>query len=337
MQEHMLYVRKLYDQELGYRKGEPKKAGRYFFISKKVIPYFPPLSEWIRNDHVIVNVIPPNSDKIVLSKYVYHNDKIVDRKSNGRDEFRLYLNDDNDPGGDYFKPGDIVVLDKFRIKDETAYKIYHYPASANGVDYKQLEKLIETSRIEGQHALVPESYVPFINIKHSLDLEQKIIPKQIVEEELEAKFEIQPEPPLPPEIMEQEFQYTNLIKENAFRDLLLYFYNYKCAITGNVIGYKGLSNLQAAHIIPDQYGGPMHPKNGIPLSRDLHWAFDIGLYTINKDYRVSVHDEVLDIPVMKEINDKKLLLPADERAWPSSFSIEWHNKNIFGIFLSKLE
>jgi hypothetical protein len=335
--EPMLYVRKLYDQELGYRKGKPKQAGRYFFITKKVIPYFPLLSDWIRNDHVIVNVIPPNSNRIVLSNYVYHNDKIVDNKPNGRDEFRLYLNNDIDPGGDYFKSEDIIVISRLKIKDETIYKIFHYPVSKKGEEYEQLEKLIASTQIPGSHVLVPYSMVKFIGPFGDIKLEQKIIPKEIIEQELKASPELQPPPPLPPEIMEIEFKFTSVIREASFRDLLLYFYDYKCAITGNVMKYQGVINLQAAHIIPDTYGGPAHPKNGIPMSRDIHWAFDIGFFTIDNNHTIIVHEKVKDIPALKEINGRKMLLPVDQRAWPSEHSINWHNDKIYGLFLNRLE
>lgn len=341
MAERILYARKLYDQELGYRKGEPKQAGRYFFVSKQAISYFPPLSSKIRNDRLLINLIPPSSDRIVLTKYIYHNDKIVDKKPGGRDEFRLYLNSENDPDGDFFKPGDIVVLNKYRAKDELVYRAYYFPVSEKGDEYDQIEQMIEQSRIRGGHALIPASKLPFIKLTGFPSLEEKVVPKDVAEEELEEPVEeelksIQLQP-LPIEVMMEEFKFTSIIRENAFRDLLLYFYDNKCAVTGTVIKYGNLINLQAAHIIPDLYGGPTHPKNGIPLSRDLHWAFDVGFFTINTDYMVAVHGKVLDVPLLKGINGKKILLPADERAWPSPYSLEWHNKNVFGIFSQKTE
>ena len=43
-------------------------------------------------------------------------------------------------------------------------------------------------------------------------------------------------------------------------------------------------NVQAAHLWPDSWLGPLRPSNGILLSLDLHWAFDIGQFTIDNDY-----------------------------------------------------
>ncbi|MCK4481617.1 HNH endonuclease [Candidatus Bathyarchaeota archaeon] len=340
MAERIIYARKLYDQELGYRKEEPRKAGRYIFISKRAIPYFPPLSTNIRNDYLFVNLIPPTSDRIVLTKYVYHNDRIVDQKPYGRDEFRLYLNSENDPNGDYFKPDDIVLIDKYTVKDEFVYRIYHFPVEEKSTEYKMIEQLIMKGQIKGgRHALIETAKLPFLELQKTYPFGDKVIPPEIIEDELgqPVEDELKSLKPLilPQEIMKQEFRFTNIIRERAFRDLLLYFYEYRCAIKGTGMKYKNLINLEAAHIIPGLYGGPAHPKNGIPMSRDLHWAFDLGFFTISKNYSVIIHDDVSEIPEMKAIDGSGILLPQDKRAWPSQFSLEWHQKNIFGIFSIK--
>lgn len=341
MKEKILYARKLYEQELGYRKGKPKKAGRYFYISKQAISYFPPLSSRIRNDSVLVNVIPPGSGSTVLTHYIYHNDKIVDQKPGGRDEFRLYLNSGNDPDRDFFKPGDIVVLEKYQETGELIYRMHYFPVSEKGDMYDQIDRMIEESNIPRGHALIPANKLPFIELEYYPPWKEKVVPPEVAEVELKQpveetlkSIELQP---LPIEVMAQEFKFTSVIREHAFRDLLLYFYDNKCAITGSFIKYGNLINLEAAHIIPDLYGGPSHPKNGIPLSRDLHWAFDQGFFTVNPDYIVQAHENVLNVPLLKQIHEKKMFLPRDERAWPSPYSLKWHMKNVFGIFSQKAE
>jgi len=75
--DEQAYVHKLNAQELGYRNGKPHGAGRYFYVSKSCISYFPPLSEVVLNDHVLLDLIPPNADQVALTKYVYHNDKFA--------------------------------------------------------------------------------------------------------------------------------------------------------------------------------------------------------------------------------------------------------------------
>lgn len=335
MAETKLYARKLYEHELGYRRGKPGGAGRYFFVSKKCISYFPPLSEHIRNDHVLVGIVPPNSDKPVLTNYVYHNDKIVDSNPVGRNEFRLYLNSRNDPGRNYFKPEDIVVIARMKLgNEETVYRILHFPAARKGSEYQVIEELIKKSRIGGGHALLLLDQVPFIDLAQQIVSIEKIIPDEVADEVLREKVltERITLEPLPPEVMTEEFKFTRMIRENSFRDLLLYFYDYKCAVTCTAIRYKGLLNIQAAHIIPDKYGGPAHPRNGIPMSRDIHWAFDKGLFTLKENYEIIVHEEVRHDPSLATISGKKIILPEDTRAHPSLHSIGWHRENVYGLF-----
>lgn len=327
MSKEILYARKLYDQELGYRKGKPKKAGRYFFISKDCIAYFPPLSTLVKNDYVLIKIVPPHSQNAVLSNYIYHNDKITDKKPYGRDEYRLYLNSDTDPGRNFFRSGDIVVLYRYNIETESVYKIFHFPITKKDSHYRKIDQLIAESKIKGGHALIEAAQVPFITLPKRIGLEKRIIPQEVMDDILSEPLQ-----PLPPEVMEDEFIFTRMIRENNFRDLVLFFYDYKCAVAGSVMRYKNLVNLEAAHIIPDTHGGPPHPKNGLSLSKDFHWAFDKGFFTIDEKYKVIIHNKVKSIPVLSEINGKNIFLPEDSRARPSKFALDWHRKHVFGIF-----
>jgi len=332
--EEKLYIRKLYPQELGYRRGEARKAGGYIFVSKECASYFPALSETIKNDHVVLMVMPPRSNDAVLTNYVYHNDKITEGKSGGRDEFRLYLNSGNNPDG-ILQPDDIVIIQKRLDPDGLpVYRILHFPIGDSTPEYVQLDRFVQ----EGNHALVSANQLRFIStLANPMEIERKVVPSEVVKEVLEEDEEATIRPvPLDAGVMSAEFQYTNLIREGSFRDLLLFFYDFKCAITDSVIRYEELINLEAAHIIPDHLGGPRHPRNGLPLSRDLHWAFDSGFFSINDDYTILVHEKVRDLPSLSELHEKKLRLPDDKRAWPSQPSIQWHRENVFGLFEQKV-
>jgi len=331
MTETDAYVKKLYNQELGYRGGQPGKAGRYFFVSKNYTDYFPPLSKVVKNDFAIIKIMPPNSDKIVLAKYVYHNSKISEGKPHGRDEYRIYMNSDIDPDRDYFKRHDIIVIYKNVAADgnETFYKIYHFPAQKMSKEYKNLEQLLQSysSSRSVLHGRIPISNLPFIK-PEELKISDKIsIPDSVREAALNAPFQLITE-----DQMKREFVFTRHIRAGSFRDLTLFFYEYKCAVTGTYIQYKDLYNIEAAHIIPDSQKGPSHPKNGIALSRDMHWAFDKGFFSISPDYNIIIHEKVKSIPVLSSLDGKKIFLPSDERAWPSEISLNYHRKYIFGIF-----
>ena len=111
------YLKKLGSQELGYRKGKPGGGGRYIYVSKDCLEFFPPLSESVFNDSVFIPIIPPFSESKIYSKFVYHNDKKT-KEGGTRDEYRLYLNKDVDPHGNYYKADDILVLEKYEEKSE---------------------------------------------------------------------------------------------------------------------------------------------------------------------------------------------------------------------------
>jgi hypothetical protein len=124
-----VYVRKLKAQELGYRAGAPRGGGRYFFVSKSCLSHFPPLSDVVKNDHVLLDVIPDFSDEIVLTNYVYHNDRIATEEGT-RDEYRFYLNVNIDPQRNYFQPDDIVLILKLYQEENILYKLVRFqPAS----------------------------------------------------------------------------------------------------------------------------------------------------------------------------------------------------------------
>jgi hypothetical protein len=326
--ETRVYARKLNAQELGYRKGISGSAGRYFLISKGALNFFPPLSDIVINDNVLIDVIPPFSDDIVLTKYVYHNDGVA---SDGtRDEYRLYLNIDNDRERDYFKPDDIIVFVKINLLDKTiVYKLLRY--SVGEKDYQKLNDLVEANALNPKktHALIDFKDVVFLREMRTIKIDKKIVPQEIVEEVLKL--------PVVEAIVTEEDKYetTRVIRNRSFRDLVMYFYEDKCAITGRqlVIEHNLFCNLEAAHIFARASGGGSHPSNGIALERNLHWAFDKGFFTLTDDFKVEVHPEAMDIPYLKEINGKKIFLPEDSRSRPNSDSIKWHREHVFGIFM----
>ncbi|MCC6323461.1 HNH endonuclease [Candidatus Nomurabacteria bacterium] len=324
---NIAYVHKLNAQELGYRGGEPGKAGRYIYISKKLSGlFFPPLSETIVNDNVLLDVIPPNSDDVVKTKFVYHNDKVA--ADGTRDEYRLYLNSGNDPGRDYYKPEDIVVIVKIISEDNFTYKILHYASIDR--EYPQLKSLLEGADTRnGTHALLEMKELTFLEDLRKIRFGKKIIPKEIIEESFNEAVEHAPV------TEEDKNDTTRVIRSRSFRDLILYFYEDKCAITGKnlVIEYKDFKNLEAAHILARAAGGGSHPSNGMALERNLHWAFDKGFFTLTENYTVEVHPDAMHVSYLKDKHGMKISIPQDSRSHPNKDSIKWHNDNVFGMFL----
>jgi len=330
--DEQAYVHKLNAQELGYRNGKPHGAGRYFYVSKSCISYFPPLSEVVLNDHVLLDLIPPNADQVVLTKYVYHNDKFA--ADGSRDEYRLYLNSGNDPGRDYYKPDDIVVIVKIYEGNDFLYKVLHVKPST--ADYKKLEGLLaatSTGRHNTTHALIPLAALTFLEGLRKITIGKKIIPKEIIAEALAEPISHSLE------TTEVESDTTRIVRSRSFRDLVLYFYGYQCAITRKtfVIDHKDFINLEAAHLLARASGGGSNPSNGMALERNLHWAFDKGFFTVTDEYKVEVHPKAMRINYLREKHGAELAVPEDSRTRPNKDSLKWHRENVFGLFLKTEE
>lgn len=331
MDNNDVYIHLMNAQELGYRNGIPRGAGRYVYVSKHYSSFFPPLSDSIVNDYHLVNIVgDKHPNKTVLAKYVYHNDKIVEHSPKGRDEFRLYFNNEYDPDGNYFKPLDILVIRKITeevivendLKEKTnVYRLFKI--RPQDPRYKKLKIILGDST----HILDKSDNLQGMgfDIPKDIEMNKKIVTKDIKEFVLTTQSVIT----TPGQIKR--------VRNVAFRDLVLMFYKYECCISGSelLIEFNNISNLEAAHIIPFSQEGINNPINGIPLNRGLHWAFDNGFFTITPEYKVDVHPKVIESKYLSSINGKTIYIPEDSRARPSQDSLIWHKQNTYGKFLNQ--
>lgn len=322
---NQVYLKFLKEQELGWRGGEENKAGRYIYISSDtdVLSIFPPLSKTILNDFIYLKVRYLNTSKTVYVKFIYHNDKWVTNNPKGRDEYRIYLNNELEDGL-RLQPGYILSIFKLNA-NEFAFHIL----APDDPDFVKMKNLVP---VKG-HLLAPmdslptfESYITLENIGET----KVIIPKEVAEESLTPEFNklVNEDIAVPDEPLNR-----SLIRNANFRDLVVFFYHEKCAITGKQISYESLLNVEAAHIKPKAHNGPNVPSNGLALCRDFHWAFDKGFFTITNDFKVYVHTKMRDSRLLMEFDGKEIFLPEDSRARPSREFLEHHQKNVFGLFL----
>ena len=93
--------------------------------------------------------------------------------------------------------------------------------------------------------------------------------------------------------------------------------------------------VDAAHIHQFSRSRNDDPRNGLALSKNAHWMFDEGLWTLSEDYRVIAakgHFEEEYVTGTKGLIDyegSKILLPGSESNWPDPRYIRWHQKNRF--------
>jgi putative restriction endonuclease len=122
-------------------------------------------------------------------------------------------------------------------------------------------------------------------------------------------------------------------REAAFTQNIRAIYNRTCAMTGLcIINGGGRPEVEAAHIRPigNDHNGPDSVRNGIALSRSIHWMFDRGLLSLTDDYEILMVKHLIPDPIKRFLNpDGKILLPADRRLCPHPQFIRYHRERIF--------
>ncbi len=120
-----------------------------------------------------------------------------------------------------------------------------------------------------------------------------------------------------------------IVRDRAFRQLVLAAYGPICSVCGDPLEFKGINELDAAHIIPVADKGRDHIQNGLALCKRHHWAFDNGLFSVESDYTVAALLPNLD-PHGEIVDGNQLRLPRAPQLWPHEFYLSHHRKKWSG-------
>lgn len=125
-------------------------------------------------------------------------------------------------------------------------------------------------------------------------------------------------------------------REGRFRLEVVAAYQYSCALTGyRLTTIGGGSIVDAAHIHQFADSRNNDVRNGLALSKNAHWLFDNGLWTLTDDYRVIVAtgqfaeeapDESL---LLSRYHDQPIHLPKKPEARPNPVHLAWHRNHRF--------
>jgi putative restriction endonuclease len=124
-------------------------------------------------------------------------------------------------------------------------------------------------------------------------------------------------------------------REARFRLTVVPAYNYTCALTGyRCVTVLSGSIVDAAHIHQFADSRNNHPQNGLALSKNAHWMFDAGLWSLTDDYKVIVatarFDEAGDNAyLLKRMDGRQINLPGNRNYWPDKTHLAWHRDNKF--------
>jgi putative restriction endonuclease len=134
------------------------------------------------------------------------------------------------------------------------------------------------------------------------------------------------------EINRKESRTMRIARVCAFRNAVLNNFSGRCAITNrSLVSPSGNFGLDAAHIVPLGYKGTNDLRNGLALSKELHWGFDLGLLGI-RDWNVVVAGEVLKDgrnDYLSSFNGFRIAALTAAKTEPSKDALDWHFRNIF--------
>lgn len=133
------------------------------------------------------------------------------------------------------------------------------------------------------------------------------------------------------------------LRSRAFRQAIKEAYDFKCAVCGIKIYSPNtlLWEVEAAHIVPHSANGKDDILNGLALCRLHHWAFDVGWFTLEDNYKILASRKIKDLPdtfgrftnydFMGQLLKDNLMisLPKEQDIHPHPNAIKWHRENIF--------
>ncbi len=193
--------------------------------------------------------------------------------------------------------------------------------------------LNEVGRISGraQAAVRPLSARDFSKIVSRGMSEHDILPRT---EDAVAGFNEQQAPFLgeEQERVRIDILTSRIVRDRAFRSVVLRAYGERCAVTGlKLINGGGRAEVAAAHIRPVERNGPDMVNNGVALSGTVHWMFDRGLITFSDDLDILISRHVNDRDGVESLINKtrRMIGPLAGRDRPHPAFLGWHRENIF--------
>jgi putative restriction endonuclease len=92
------------------------------------------------------------------------------------------------------------------------------------------------------------------------------------------------------------------------------------------------SIVDAAHIHQFAQAGSNDIQNGLALSKNAHWLFDNGLWTLEDDYRIRVAlkhftEDSPNQKALKAYHGQEIHLPEDPLLRPDPRHLRWHREN----------
>lgn len=130
---------------------------------------------------------------------------------------------------------------------------------------------------------------------------------------------------------ELEDEQAVIVRDGAFRKIVVSTYNQRCAFCGlQILDSLGQNIVDGLHIKPFSQFYHDRINNGLSLCKNHHWAFDRFWFTINDDYTIIVSDNLReDSPnarPMREFRGDRIILPSQQQYYPRVDAMRWHRQ-----------
>ena len=133
------------------------------------------------------------------------------------------------------------------------------------------------------------------------------------------------------EVRREEQKHSRIARSYVFRKLVLTEYNRCCAVSGiKIVTPDHLYEVESAHIIPLHEGGSDDIRNGIALTKTLHWAFDHGLFGIRPDRKIYLPEKDKNIrenAYLTRFENQEIVEARSVGLRIHQYALEWHFNN----------
>ncbi len=139
------------------------------------------------------------------------------------------------------------------------------------------------------------------------------------------------------ENFDREIKFTwrkSPVRNSVFRKSVVFAYDYRCAFCKLRITRDPNQNIvDGAHIKPFADFSDSKIDNGLSLCKNHHWAFDLGWFGIDDNYRILVAQDLEDdspyTRSMKDFDRESIGLPSNEKYFPRLEALKWHREHKF--------
>jgi putative restriction endonuclease len=129
-----------------------------------------------------------------------------------------------------------------------------------------------------------------------------------------------------------ESRQLRVARSSVFPILVRQEYSFRCCVSEVQLQTPNrIHEVEAAHVVPVTAGGTHDIRNGLSLTRSLHWAFDRGLFGIKADRTVYIPRQVSRMEgnsFLKQFSGKAIDLTRTDKFRVHEDALRWHRDNV---------